>query len=103
MVFKVADINSNIYICNYNIEQLKYESINYETNSHRMVYGNNRNVEDCIRKHPVRVQSTQGNNDNAKEMFHICEEMKITGTAILYMNGFRLPNTYSVMDLKYFY
>ena len=36
-------------------------------------------------------------------MYHFCEEMKITGTPTIYINGFRLPDTYSVKDLKYFY
>ena len=62
-----------------------------------------KNVEDFILKHPVKVQSTNWNKDNAKAMFHFCEEMKITGTPTLFINGFRLPDTYSVMDLKYFY
>ena len=62
-----------------------------------------KNSEDFILKHPVKVQSTQWNNDNAKAMFHFCEEMKITGTPTIFINGFRLPDTYSVKDLKYFY
>ena len=62
-----------------------------------------KNIEDFILKHPVKVQSTQWNNDNAKAMFHFCEEMKITGTPTIFINGFRLPDTYSVKDLKYFY
>lgn len=62
-----------------------------------------KNIEDFIMKHPVKVQSTNRNKDNAKAMFNFCEEMKITGTPTIFINGFRLPDTYSVKDLKYFY
>lgn len=62
-----------------------------------------KNIEDFILKHPVKVQSTNWNNDNAKSMFNFCEEMKITRTPTVFINGFRLPDTYSVKDLKYFY
>ena len=62
-----------------------------------------KDIQEFMQKYPVKAQSIQWNNDNAKAMFHFCEEMKITGTPTLYINGFRLPDTYSVMDLKYFY
>lgn len=62
-----------------------------------------KDAEEFIKKYPVKAQSIQQNNDNAKAMFHFCEEMKITGTPTIFINGFRLPDTYSVKDLKYFY
>ena len=82
---------------------LYYEGIDMEPILAEWYSKRKKDVEEFCQCHPIKSQFTNRNNKNAKAMYHFCEEMKITGTPTIYINGFRLPDTYSVKDLKYFY
>ncbi len=55
------------------------------------------------KKHPVKDSFTQKNHVNAEAMYRFCEEVGITGTPTIFVNGHEMPNIYRVNDLKYFY
>lgn len=61
-----------------------------------------KNIEDFKQKHPVKKRDSIWNNNNANAMSHFCKTINITETPTIFINGFELPNTYSVSDVKYF-
>ena len=60
-----------------------------------------KNIDFFNQRHPLKEHFITKNMDNAKAMCHFCDEMKITGTPTLFINGYRLPDVYHVDDLKY--
>lgn len=53
--------------------------------------------------HHINKEETKRNNENAKAMNNFCNKMEITETPTIYINSHKLPNIYTVSDLKYFF
>lgn len=53
------------------------------------------------KKYPIDIDFNAP-NANLMAMAKWCEEMKVAGTPTFYINGYKLPEIYTVQDLKYF-
>jgi hypothetical protein len=52
-------------------------------------------------KYPVNGQ-LQKQDKKIKAMYQWCTDMKVTATPTFFINGYQLPRTYDVADLRYF-
>ena len=64
--------------------------------------GKVKTTEELKQKYPVAHANTQKNKENAKAMDRFCEEMEITGTPTMFINGNQLPDVYRTGDLIFF-
>lgn len=53
--------------------------------------------------HHINEEETKRNVENAKAMNKFCNIMEITETPTIFINSHKLPNIYTVSDLKYFF
>jgi len=65
--------------------------------------GKDKDIVAFNKKHPVNDRFTQMNHVNAEAMYRFCEQVGITGTPTIFVNGHEMPDIYRVNDLKYFY
>lgn len=65
--------------------------------------GKVKTTEELKQKYPVAHANTSKNKENAKAMNRFCEEMEITGTPTMFINGNQLPDNYRTGDLIFFY
>lgn len=56
---------------------------------------------DFAAKYPMNGELQQ-QNGRIEEMYDWCNKMKIQFTPSIFVNGYQLPDTYSIKDLKYF-
>lgn len=52
-------------------------------------------------RHPVKAADNAWNIANASSMYDFCEKMEIIGTPTIFINGYEMPDIYSVRDLRY--
>lgn len=52
-------------------------------------------------KYPIS-DSIEGLDASIKTMQHWCDGMQIYGTPTIFLNGYKLPDTYAVEDISYF-
>lgn len=61
----------------------------------------NRSYKIFAEKYPMNGELYQ-QEDKIKKMNEWCRQMQITHTPTIYLNGYQLPDAYSIEDLKYF-
>ena len=52
-------------------------------------------------RHPVKAADNAWNIANASSMYDVCEKREIIGTPTIFINGYEMPDIYSVRDLRY--
>lgn len=65
--------------------------------------GKVKTTEELKQKYPVSHANISKNKENAKGMNRFCEEMEITATPTMFINGNQLPDVYRTGDLIFFY
>lgn len=52
-------------------------------------------------KYKLSAKEYSRNKENARLMYEFCKKMEITGTPTIFINGYEMPDIYSINDLQY--
>lgn len=60
-----------------------------------------KDINEFKKKYRLSSKEYSQNKENAKLMYEFCKKMEIVGTPTIFINGYEMPDIYSVSDLQY--